>query len=452
MTQPAPLASGLVRGLALVLLAAVFLRANMLPVASLDSWADWKYGQWIWDHKGLPEREPFSPYTDSQRPVRDPSWLAEVTYYLVVTRAGPEGLALLHALLETAKAGLFLLAVRRATGSLGTAVAATLLMEAACWPFFDAIRTTTPAEVCWAALLLACSGPVPSRAQIVAAPAVVALWANLGPTFGFGLILLAGLLLGRFLQEARARRSLTAVGRDPGVRRLALMLALAAVAACANPYGTALVKGAFALDASPLPSARLWGRLVPVQTRSSRALIASVLGVLVLLRLSPRRFTAAEVLLTAAFALGAWYDKRVAPWWLMLAPWLLAPHLQAVAGGGWRVAGEEAPSAPATRHPPPATLFGARCRAMFSITTTVSSMMRPIATARPPSDMRLSVSPVQYRNRNVIASVTGIARAEISVARQLRRNTSRIRTLNSPPIRMASRTLSTAVCTNAAWS
>jgi hypothetical protein len=28
---------------------------------------------------------------------------------------------------------------------------------------------------------------------------------------------------------------------------------------------------------------------------------------------------------------------------------------------------------------------------MFSITTTVSSMMRPMATARPPSDIRLSV-------------------------------------------------------------
>ena len=71
MTQPAPPASGLVRGLALVLLAAVFLRANMLPVASLDSWADWKYGQWIWDHRQLPSHEPFSSYSDPKTPVRD---------------------------------------------------------------------------------------------------------------------------------------------------------------------------------------------------------------------------------------------------------------------------------------------------------------------------------------------------------------------------------------------
>ena len=37
----------------------------------------------------------------------------------------------------------------------------------------------------------------------------------------------------------------------------------------------------------------------------------------------------------------------------------------------------------------------ARCRAMFSITTTVSSMISPIATASPPSDIRFSVSPVR---------------------------------------------------------
>jgi hypothetical protein len=95
---------------------------------------------------------------------------------------------------------------------------------------------------------------------------------------------------------------------------------------------------------------------------------------------------------------------------------------------------------------------GERWRAMFSMTTTVSSMIKPMATARPPSDMRLSVSPAQCRKRKVIASVVGMASAEISVARQLRRNASRIRMLNRPPTRIASRTLNTAAWTNAAWS
>jgi hypothetical protein len=330
MSQPVR-PSPFIRGLTLVLLAAVFLHAGQARVANLDSWADWKLGQWIWEHKTLPRHEPFSPYSDPQRTIRDTSWLAEVLYYLASARGGLEGVALLHALLETTKAALFLGAVRRATGSLGTALVATLLMEAACWPYFDAIRTATPGEVCWAALLLACAGPVPARAAVVAVPAIFALWANLGSGFAHGLVLLGGLLIGRFLQEARARRALTAVGHDPGVRRLALMLTLASSAVYLNPYGTAVFGDAFAPDPITVLPARLWPTTVPVQLWESRVVIASVIGVLILLRLSPRPLTPAEVLLTATFCLWAWYDKRVAPWWLMLAPWLFALHLLAIA-------------------------------------------------------------------------------------------------------------------------
>ena len=89
---------------------------------------------------------------------------------------------------------------------------------------------------------------------------------------------------------------------------------------------------------------------------------------------------------------------------------------------------------------------------MFSTTTTVSSMMRPMATARPPRDIKLSVSPLQCRNRKVMASVVGMASAEMIIVRQLRRKARTIRMLNSPPITMASRTLWTAVVTKVDWS
>jgi hypothetical protein len=319
------------RALALVLLAAVFLRAGSSPVGMLDSWADWKYGQWIWQHRALPDHDPLSSYSDPKIHGRDGSWLAEVGYYLAVSRGGLEGVSLLHALLETAKAALFLLAVRRATGSVGTAVAATALMEALCWPFFATIRTGTPAEVCWAGLLLACSARVPRWADVLAAAVLVGLWSNLGPTFGFAFALLGGLLVGRFVQEVRARHRLTAAARDPAVRRLALALGLSVAAACCNPYGYAHLYDALGPSGLAVLPARLWPRLIPVDSWESRAMIVSVLLLLVLLRLSPRPLAPAEVLLAAGFVLGAWFDKRVAPWWLMLAPWLLAPHFRATA-------------------------------------------------------------------------------------------------------------------------
>ena len=89
---------------------------------------------------------------------------------------------------------------------------------------------------------------------------------------------------------------------------------------------------------------------------------------------------------------------------------------------------------------------------MFSTTTTESSMIRPMATARPPSDIRFSVSPVRRRKRKLITRLKGMESAASSVARTLLRNIKRIITLNSPPTRIASRTLSMAVRTSRAWS
>ncbi len=82
------------RALALLLLAAVFFRAGSAPVAMIDSWADWKYGQWVWEHHRLPHHELFSSYGDPKIEPREDAWLAEVAYYLAVSRGGLEGVAL----------------------------------------------------------------------------------------------------------------------------------------------------------------------------------------------------------------------------------------------------------------------------------------------------------------------------------------------------------------------
>ena len=89
---------------------------------------------------------------------------------------------------------------------------------------------------------------------------------------------------------------------------------------------------------------------------------------------------------------------------------------------------------------------------MPSTTTTASSMTRPMATASPPIDMTLMVSPSQRMTRNVVMTVSGSVTEATSVSRQSRRNTSRTITASKPPTRIASRTLAMAVATNSARS
>ena len=79
-------------------------------------------------------------------------------------------------------------------------------------------------------------------------------------------------------------------------------------------------------------------------------------------------------------------------------------------------------------------------------------MTRPMATASPPSDIRLIVPPKSHMNANVGMTAIGSVTAAISVSRQSRRNTSSTAIASRPPIRMASRTLAIDSSTNSARS
>jgi hypothetical protein len=362
----APSATALARAAVVLLLCAVFVRANFAPIGTLDSYSDWKYGDWIRAHKELPQQEPFSPFSDPNRQISGAGWLGDVLYSLPVSAAGLEGASVFHALLEVAKAGLFLLAARRASGSLGIAVGLTVLMEALCWPYTSSIHTGTLAEVCWAAMLLACTarapnGPasagwqalVPSWAAVAVVPILVALWANLyeflpaqplgrlltrdfaglkaniGEVFFPPLFFIGALLVGQILDRLRTGRSRRGAGADRGLLRIALLTALSLIALTFTPHGKEIMKGTFVPAASAILEARRWPKLVPTSTPECWSLLAAVLIVLVALRLSPRRFSATEVVLLAVFGITSWLVKSMAIWWLMLLPLLLAPHVRA---------------------------------------------------------------------------------------------------------------------------
>src|SRR2546425_12738802 len=89
---------------------------------------------------------------------------------------------------------------------------------------------------------------------------------------------------------------------------------------------------------------------------------------------------------------------------------------------------------------------------MFSMTTTASSMIRPMAIAKPPSDIKLSEPPKSFRKKKVPTTERGSEVAAISVVRPSRRNTKRISTASRPPSKIASRTFAIALWTNSARS
>ena len=94
----------------------------------------------------------------------------------------------------------------------------------------------------------------------------------------------------------------------------------------------------------------------------------------------------------------------------------------------------------------------ARCRAMFSVITTASSITRPIAMAMAPSVIRLKVWPRARMAATVMMRVRGMLVALMAVMRPWRRKRNRTITARMAPMSMASRTPCTASRTSAAWS
>jgi hypothetical protein len=318
-----------------LLLAAVFFRASAAPIWHLDTWSHWKYGQWIWQHGRLPEREPFSLYSDPNLPLVDTWWLSQVIGYLVYAAAGMEGIALLYGLAEVTRTALYLVAYRRVVedgagpgeAGLRWAVLGVGLLEATRWTFFGVFRPQVLGEVCWAALLAACARPVLSRAALAGVPLCVALWANLHGAFPLAFVLLGVLLAGRLGERAWALGGLGPAWQEVAVRRLALALALAVAAACVNPYGPRLLAEAARFGSQPvLRYVREWQPLAPAASVGGTLLLGSVLAVLATVRRSRRRFPPAEAALLLLFGLAAWFSARMVPWWATVWPWVLLPH------------------------------------------------------------------------------------------------------------------------------
>lgn len=349
---PHHLATPLARALTPLLLAGIFFLANGLPIHHLDTWSHWKYGEWIWQHGRLPTHEPFSPYSDRQTPLYDTWWLSQVLCYLVYSRLGMEGIALFYGIVTAARTALYLVAFRRLSGSLLLAVLTTVLMQVGLWEFFGNFRPQVLGELCWAALLAVLSTPygevrrqetedrrqeaggrgqMPGIVALVLIPLIVALWANLHGAFPLAFVLLGTLLVGRFLDQAWTLRNPIAALRQADVQRWAAALGLAVVAACANPYGPKLLLAALNFGKMPvLDYVNEWQPVPPLSRLSSVAFAGAVGLALVTARLSPRRFSAADVLLLVGFALPAWLALRMIPWWLTICPFVLLPHWKAI--------------------------------------------------------------------------------------------------------------------------
>jgi hypothetical protein len=211
-----------------VFIYALFLLAGNRLLIDPDTMWQVTIGQWIMDHRGVPETDVYS-FTMRGQPWISTQWLAQVLYAKAYAAAGWSGPVVLAA---TAIAATFALLTKFLCKRLSQST--TLVFVAA------ALALTVPhmlarPHVLALPIMVAWVGGLVAAADRRGAPSfwllpLMALWANLHGGFVFGLVLIAPIALDAVLSADVALRKALAL-------RWAAFGVAALVAACATPYG-----------------------------------------------------------------------------------------------------------------------------------------------------------------------------------------------------------------------
>jgi hypothetical protein len=280
-------------------------------------------GQWIIDHRAVPETDVYS-FTMRGQPWISTQWLAQVIYAKAYALAGWSGPVVLAA---AAAATTFALLTKFLSRQLSESAA---LVFAAAALALSAPHLLARPHVLAMPVMLAWIGGLIAAADRRGAPSfwllpLMVLWANLHGGFVFGLVMIAPIALDAVVNApANARRSLAL--------RWAVFAVAALLAGCCTPYGwnSLLASQKILALGSALPLIMEWrpadfGDLRPFEICLLAAIgLALYRGV----RLPPLRIVLVLGLLHMALAQG-----RAAEILALLAPLVLAAPLARQIGG-----------------------------------------------------------------------------------------------------------------------
>ena len=304
--------------------------AFRLPVRDPDLWWHLAQGRWILEHGEVPWTDVFS-YTAAGHPWIAYSWLAEVLFRGIETRAGFGGLVALQAMVTAALVG-FLYRAARAAGAGRRAAIVTTLAASLATSFTWAVRPVIFSLLFLTILVRMVAGERTPRSVVWMAPAIVAVWANVHVLFVVGVALLGWAALCRRLE-----------GRPAGA--LALATALSALASLANPYGFALWETVGVMGRQPALAPWIEEFVAPsFHGQLGLTFAVWVLGSLAVVASSRERLTLFELgIFAGSLAVGLAMTRNMALFAILTAPVVA------------RRVGELWPETPA-RVPPPRSL------------------------------------------------------------------------------------------------
>jgi hypothetical protein len=306
----------------------VFLYAAKLPLNCADFWYCLPSGQAVLE-RGRIEDPIRQCYTAGAGPYVTHRWLGHTMMYAAFRAGGPKLCVLVNAaVFALSYAALLALCLKR--GGDARMAAGAALVAFFCGMENFGVRTQTvgvAAFVAMLALLHAASAGEdagPRRAAMLgaAACALSAVWANTHASFP-----LAAVLVGSLLAEALYEGF--ALGEDAARRRagvLGAMLTGVLAGFLLNPYGAAIFGRFRAVQETALQIDFTEWRATTIASATGKAVVVSVLLLLVVFKGSRYRLRVGEALWIVGFLVLGLKHQRHAIWWGLAAAPIIARH------------------------------------------------------------------------------------------------------------------------------
>jgi hypothetical protein len=292
------------------------------PIVDPDVWWHLRVGQWVVDHRALPDADPF---TQEARPWVAYSWLYEVLLYGLYAAFGLHGIiayrVVMSLLVVWATHALVCRLTRHFLASTGLTLAAVLALQPLLYerPWLFTILFTTLTLRAVLELRLAATRPAPR--WVWAVPLLFVMWANIHIQFVYGLVVL-GLgcvapLIDRALQLPGPADDSATTAFSPRWYQLLYLSAICLVATLVSPYHVGIY-GVMVEYARYTGAFRTVAELLAPEFREPASYLLLALTLAAAFTLGRRSAGSFEVLLLAGTAFLAFRARRDL-WFAVLA-------------------------------------------------------------------------------------------------------------------------------------
>lgn len=307
----------------------LFLLTSFNRMNHTDLWGHLNFGRWMAEHGTLPTADPFAS-TQVNQTMLHSAWLSQLIGYEVQHTFGNEGLALGHCLLVMFMGVILMVAVAKRGAAPSTVWTACLLFFVLGLPILGTIRPQLFGMLGTALTLLACSSLLTRKSPLFWLPVMFALWSNLHGSVLMGLAILGLFALGLTYELWKEfEGDFAKIKSDSRFLRAWIAVGVALLGSFVNPHGPMLlVHTVFFGEHAALQYISEWRALTP-NSLTGILMIASGALTGFLLKFSPRKWTAYELLLIAFFGLITLTAIRMLAWWTLVCPFVLVPHIAA---------------------------------------------------------------------------------------------------------------------------